>query len=48
MLYTTNILGQAQQPIINEVEDPELMMALQLSLQEAEQRLAASVAPVAE
>lgn len=46
ILLTSKIMGFGIQPaanatMINEAEDPELMMALQLSLQEEEQRLAA-------
>ena len=43
VLFTTKIMGaEPQQPhAINEAEDPELMMALQLSLQEEQQRVAA-------
>ena len=45
ILFNTNIIGGAGDPgaaqMINEAEDPELMMALQLSLQDEEQRRAA-------
>ena len=42
-LFSSNIMGgePAMAPMMNEAEDPELMMALQLSLQEEEQRRAA-------
>ncbi|CAM5999244.1 unnamed protein product [Sphagnum balticum] len=38
MLFSSKLLG-AEPPQIKEDEDPELLMALQLSLQEEEQRL---------
>ena len=55
MLFTSSVLGAEGQPegapaMINEENDPELMLALQLSLQEEEQRQArinASQAPAA-
>ena len=41
-LFSSTILGAeaGPAPVMNEAEDPELMMALQLSLQEEEQRVA--------
>lgn len=46
MLFTSRILGgeMAQPQMINEVDDPELRMALELSMQEENLRLAAVAA----